>query len=261
MSLKGFICPDSQRILKDECLDKCRLERRCLTFPTLWQISQDRVFNGQFSTTQLLQPYRISYLKITTDYWIIPEDRAYQLLGIRHHAVLERSARLNGLMTELKLKGDTEITGILDLLEPHETIPGAFVLTDYKTWGAYKVASFDSRNDAVLQLNHYRVLANPILQPDYIERLQLQVTIRDGGTQIARQYNIKERIKILPVPVMQDKDVISLFSTKAKELRGFLDRNELPPLCNETWKGKRCQSFCEVYESCPEGRRVHNLPI
>jgi hypothetical protein len=236
------------------------MERRCLTLPTLYSLSYDREFTGTFSTTQLLNSFRISYLRIKSDYWIKPEDRAFQILGVRHHAVLEKSAKLHDLMAELKLKGDTEITGILDILEPHETIPDAWVMTDYKSWGSSALIRFDNKHDVVYQLNHYRILADKVLAPGYVERLQVQVTVRDGGTQSARQNGVKERIKILDVPIMADAFVTKFFDERAAALMGYIDRNELPPMCEDTWNGRRCNGFCEVYESCPQGRKVHNLP-
>jgi hypothetical protein len=259
--LRGFICPDGERIDRLECIEKCRIGRRCLTLPTLYELSQEREYNGHFSTTQLLNPFRISYLRIKSDYWIKPEDRAFQILGVRHHAVLEKSAKLHDLMCELKLKGDTEITGILDILEPHESIPDAWVMTDYKSWGSAALIRFDNKHDVVYQLNHYRLLANKVLAPGYVERLQVQITVRDGGTKAAYANGIKERIKILDVPMMADAYIAKFFNDRAVALGGYIDRGELPPMCDDTWNGRRCQGFCETYESCPEGRKIHNLPV
>jgi hypothetical protein len=258
--LKGFICSDSQRIDVVECLDKCRLGRRCLTLPTLYEAAKDRPWNGNPSTTQLLNPFRQSYLKIKYDYWIKPEDRAFAILGVRHHAILEKSARLHDLMAELQLKGDTEITGILDLLEPHESLPGAFVLTDYKTWGAAAVVKFDTKSDVVYQLNHYRVLVNRILAPDYVERLQVQVTVRDGGTKSAYAAGIEKRILILEVPIMADDFVLKYFDERSAKFLSYVNGNMLPPICEDTWAGRRCRGYCDVFENCPEGRKIHNLP-
>jgi hypothetical protein len=259
--LRGFICPDKERVDKDECIEQCRMGRRCLTLPTLYSLAWDREYKGTFSTTQLLNPFRISYLRIKSDFWIKPEDRAFAILGVRHHAVLEKSAKLHDLMAELKMKGDTEITGICDLLEPHESIPDAFVLTDYKSWGSAALTKFSNQHDAVYQLNHYRILANNVLKPGYVERLQIQVTVRDGGTKMAYSNGVKERIKILDVPMMADSFIIKFFDTKKQTLTGYMDSNTLPPVCEDNWGWKRCHNFCEVFESCPEGRRIHNLPV
>ena len=40
--LEGFQCPDGDAVLVEDCLNKCRLEERCLTLPTLKLISQER---------------------------------------------------------------------------------------------------------------------------------------------------------------------------------------------------------------------------
>jgi len=268
MGLAGFICPDGQRVEKEDCLVSCRLGRRCLTLPTLMACGQDREWTGKPSTTQLLSGLRLAWLKIKRDYFIEPQGRAFALLGVRHHAKLEEFAKVAQLVTEHKLDGD--ITGIVDLLEPETDDGGAYILSDYKTWGSYSLvkAREGDFGDALMQLNHYRVklerdeaLAEMLGQPLKISRLQLQVTIRDGGTYIAKNRGVEEKIVLLDVPKLDDDEVLNFFSGRAADLLAYINKDEMPPVCTipENWNWKRCKGFCDVAEHCPEGRKINKL--
>lgn len=258
--LKGLICPDNERITRDECITKCRMGRRCLTLPTIYATSKDREWQGKPSTTQLLQPFRLSYLKIKHDYYVRPEDRAFQILGVRAHAVLELNAKLAGLMNEMKLQGRTDITGILDLLEPDEQIENGYVLTDYKTWASAKIKNFTPQDQTVFQLNHYRLIVDEILSPGYVTRMQIQIIVRDGGTQSAYVNKVTKRIATLEIPFMQNQYIQEYFDERAAKLLSYINGDTLPPVCDENWNWKRCKDYCECFEFCPEGRRIHNLP-
>jgi len=168
MPLTHFICPDKVHRLISECLTKCPLESgRCLSLPTLTEIGHDRQWMGTPSTTQSLNPTRLEYLKIKHDYAISPFDRAFALLGTRHHRRLELVAKsIEGLEAEKKLTG--EVSGIVDLLEPNGD-NGTWRLIDYKTWGSYQVAKFTGVKQGVyeihqveLQLNNYRLMASEL---------------------------------------------------------------------------------------------------
>ncbi len=118
--LKSFICPDGVMRQTSDCLAQCpRKEGRCLSLPTLTELGNAREWTGTPSTTQLLNPTRLEYLKIVHDYAIDPFERAFALLGTRHHRRLELVAkRIEGLYAEKKLGLDKDISGVLDLLEP-----------------------------------------------------------------------------------------------------------------------------------------------
>jgi len=51
----AFICPDGAEIPFAECLDRCRLENRCLSKRTLRMVAEQREWRGEPSTTQLLR--------------------------------------------------------------------------------------------------------------------------------------------------------------------------------------------------------------
>ena len=268
MPLTYFRCPDKEKRPIKECLEHCpRKEGRCLRLPFLYTVGQDRQWRGKPSTTQLLNPVRMEYLKITCDYTIEPKQRAFAVLGTRHHYTLEAvGKKLEGIETEKYLDGDD--TGITDLLEPDELKEGYWVVTDYKTWGSYSLAKIlgisDSNGDyerrqTTLQLNNYRLKVEKLGFP--VSRLLIQCTVRDGNTKTAYMNKINEPIQIIPIEIMDDDEVKEYFITKAYALISALKNQELPLMCpfEERWNGRRCSGYCDVAEFCPEGRKILKL--
>ena len=244
------------------------------------------------STTELLNGTRLSFLKLTKPYTVDPMERAFALLGTRHHQRLEAVARKLNVLSEEKLKG--EISGIFDLLEPDElSVVEAYLLTDYKTWGSFKVAralglveskvpdpsgavyrksgswgkagtpkmvsiwtpnpeGADLFNEE-MQLNNYRILVEECGFP--VPRIQLQVTVRDGGTFIATDRGVDRKIYTIPIRRVADEEVKSYFEAKRQALLKALEAKMMPPPCSdyERWEGRRCKGFCDVAKFCSEG--------
>lgn len=270
MPLKYFNCPDNSQIAVSDCLAKCpRPEGRCLSLPTLYDIGYTREWPGKPSTTQLLNPTRYSYLHIKAPYAINPTDMAFALLGTRHHKRLEGVAKkLEGLEAEMKLGGD--VTGILDLLEPDELKDGFWKLTDYKTWGSYAVAKHlglknngvYERQQLALQLNNYRVKAEAL--GFNISRLLVQCTVRDGGTYMARNNNVNDKILLLPVDILDDTEVKQYFKTNAEALITAVETDTMPELCDYDgrWGNRRCcPEYCPVVYWCPEGAKMAKVEL
>jgi hypothetical protein len=270
MPLKGFYCPDKTQIATKECYAKCRMGKRCLTLPTLMAVGNSREWTGKPSTTQLLPGscLRQVYLKITNDYYIDPESMAFALLGTRHHSHLEHFAKYLEYITEHRLYG--EASGAVDLLEPDELIEKQFVLSDMKTWGSYQIKKFndgDEMADATYQLNQYRILLEhdeklkeTLGYPVKISRMQVQATIRDGGTYIARQNGVEKRIIILPIKFVDDEVINAHFSNYKTLLLDALNTNQLPEVTNAgTWNWRRCKGYCETFDKCPEGRKLNKI--
>lgn len=293
MPLKYALCPDGDHVEVEACLQRCwRTEGRCLTLPTLHAVLHDRLWTGRPSTTMLLNGTRLSYLKLTSDYTIDPMDRAYALLGTRHHGRLEAVARKLNVLSEEKL--GAEVSGIFDLLEPDETTEGeAYILTDYKTWGSFKVAlalglveskvpdpsgevykksgkwgkAGDTKIVSVwtpnperadlfneeMQLNNYRILVEEC--GFRVSRMQLQVTVRDGDTFIATNRGVDRKIYSIPLQRLDDEVVKGYFNIKRYTLLEALETRTLPPPCSdyERWEGRRCRGNCDVAEFCSEG--------
>ncbi len=126
MPLTAFICPDNYVIDKKDCFKQCRYlqsnpftgkiePHRCLTFPTLKIIGQQREWNGVASTTQLLNGTMLEYLTLTRDFAVKPKSRMFALLGTTVHKSLDEQAKMLGLPSEVALSIDRDI---FDLLEP-----------------------------------------------------------------------------------------------------------------------------------------------
>jgi hypothetical protein len=109
----------------------------CLTLPTLQYMAYEREWTGKPSTTQSLSGVRCEWLKLKTPYFINPQERAFALLGTRHHGRLESVTKKMDVLSE-EFMQDSEMKGTLDLLEPDRNNPGSYILSDYKTGGAYK---------------------------------------------------------------------------------------------------------------------------
>ncbi|KKL55430.1 hypothetical protein LCGC14_2255450, partial [marine sediment metagenome] len=111
----------------------------------------------------------------------------------------------------------------------------------------------DMENET-LQLNNYRVLAESTGYK--ISRLELQITVRDGGTRMARDRGIFENIYYpVHVPLMSNDDVDYYFSGKRAMLLAHVNGDVMPSPCtpDERWDGKRCLDYCDVARFCPQG--------
>jgi len=292
MPATKFRCPDGEVIPMGDCLTSCRMGRRCLTLPTLITLaSSEKPWDGKSSTTRLMNGTLIEWLKIKIEYTIKPQDRAFALLGTNHH---ERLASIQGNWIAEEKQGNG-ISGTPDLLEPDELNPGSYVLTDYKTYGSFRVAKLlglvkqqhlsdtefyqksgrwgkagspkkittfrqdinavDAK-DEELQLNHYRVMVEAAGYP--ITHMQVQVTVRDGGIQVARERGVTGTMYLIPILRLPDDYIHNYFKGKMDKLHYYVDSDTQPPVCTEeeSWFKRRCKDYCEVAEHCPQGARV-----
>lgn len=273
MPLTSFICPDKVSIDTNKCLERCRLNSRCLTRTTLRVIAGDNRWDGIPHVTQLLNGTMLEYLKITRDYAINPKDRAFALLGSSHHKLLENSGQdyrdirftldARGVISELPLNNGW-IQGTLDLLEQDTD---GLLMVDYKCWGSNRLVrqgingDFDplrtppDLTEVSMQMNMYRVLLQEIHGWE-VNRMQVQCTVRDGGLAVATKRGVKENIYLLPIGKLPDGIVLAYFQAKARQLKDALDNKSIEPCSStENWGGNRCRSYCEVAQWCPEGMR------
>jgi hypothetical protein len=67
-------------------------------------------------------------------------------------------------------------------------------------------------------------------------------------------------MKLIPVPIMDDDDVIEYFMNKSKALTRAITEDEPPALCpyDARWGGRRCK-MCDVFMYCPEGAKVNKV--
>jgi len=284
----GFFCPDGKEILFENCLKKCCMNERCLSSPTLKKMSEQRIWAGVPSTTQLLNGIRYILLTTTKDYYQSPQNIAFALLGTKFHASLED----NEFIMEKKCKSKN-MTGTFDFYDPEEK-----TLWDYKTSGGYKVKKalglvlrkisdpsgeryktsgkgykkddikminewyYDSNEiDAwewELQLNRYRLWVE---EAGYeVKQMKIEVTIRDGGTIVAIKYGLKDNIYIIPIRKLSDEYILNFFNNKAKALKLATAIN-WAPICNnkESWEGKRCEKYCPVSKHCRNMLEDHQM--
>lgn len=264
MPLTHFDCEAGNIPIK-ECLKSCPLGDRCLSLATLHDVGKNRDYHDKFSTTLLINPTRIAYLLLTTNYSINPKERAFALLGTRHHKRLEVvGQRLKELKVELPVL-DFETTSTIDNLEPDNAAPGFWLLIDYKTWGCYsvmKALGVDKQGNKVkpdyshadLQLNDYRIKAESLGFP--ISHMRIQYTARDGNTELSRRYGLDKPMGLIEIPRYEDIEITEYFQGKNEALRYAIENKEMPPICSaeDRWGDKRCRLYCDVRVNCEHGQ-------
>ena len=284
--LKGFICPDGNRVDTEECLaGRCRMKTRCAPLGYLQLCAKQRPWDGKPSVTQLISGTRQQYLMLKHDFDEDPRDCAWKVLGTKSHSGLDDENSLS--FTEEKMSWEG-ITGTTDLVE--EQPNGDLWLVDYKVSGSFKVASAigmvkkekilldeagnerkykngktmketwyemdltraDIR-DWQLQLNAYRLF----FEKDTgfkITALKIFTVVRDGKTYVADGRGITEPYYYIDVPMLPDEEVEKYFSQKRDLLLLAVNSDTPPPPCSshETWEGRKCKGYCAVKDRCCE---------
>lgn len=286
MPLKYFLCPDNVKIETADCLKEggCRMGTRCATRSYLQLVKSDRPWKGKPSTTQLISGTMCAFLKLTKDYAISPDDRAFMIHGTKGHKSLENMDDEYSLLEEKF--SDSDISGIADVLEIENN---KIILVDYKTSGSFKVAKalgfyIDEeptgevwksgkrkgepktrkilkrsdlkmdRKEWELQLNKYRI--------EFEKRgfkptdLKIQCIVRDGNTYIARSRGVFRNIYYFNIAILPDEVVNEYFQKKKDALLKALEQGYWNDICSaeENWDGLKCQNYCEVAEFCKYGK-------
>jgi hypothetical protein len=292
----GFICPNGEKIRHEECLTKCRQPiqvngfnvRRCGTLSQMSAMAQVRQWKGKPSTTQLILPTRIAYLRLTQDYFVSPEDLVFMFTGTKGHKKLEGADTKHSILEQFL--EDEEMTGLSDNYEVED---GIHVLSDYKFWGSYAAAralgivmvgkkpdpegevyktsgywgkagtpkmipiwgfnpDMADLKDEKLQLNRYRLFWQDATFP--VDVLLLRIYIRDGGLEVAEKRGITNKLYTIPIKKLPDDEIRDYFHAKREKLLTALEKQGLPPICDkeERWDGRRCTRFCEVRDFCPD---------
>ena len=101
------------------------------------------------------------------------------------------------------------------------------------------------------QINCYRYMLEK--QGKEINNMYVQVTVRDGGIQAARDRGVEHKIYLIDVPYIHNDHIEEKFSTKRDALLESIKLNKLPEMCSEeeTWGGKKCKSYCDARDICP----------
>ena len=284
MPLKGFKYPDGERISLDDVRERnVDIERMGMALPTLLYMSKQRDNDRPPSTTELISGSCQAYLQRTEDYYINPQGNAFSLAGTIHHNKLEDSAS-SDMMAELSLEYEG-ITGIVDLYDSKSK-----TLIDYKNTGSYKASQILGlqsteeehptevykrggrwgakgspkiikvfyRDPATAdfgdwgwQINFYRLMLE---ENGYdVNNMYLQMTIRDGGVHAAKSRGVYDNIYLVEVPYINNEVLKRKFLDKRDILISSLETKTVPTMCTpeETWDGRKCESYCPVREVCP----------
>jgi len=104
-----------------------------------------------------------------------------------------------------------------------------------------------------MQLNRYRIMLEE--RGITIGRMQLQVTVRDGGLAIATSRGITRNTYRIPIRKLDNNQVNEYFNLKTIQLTSALLNGRYDTPCNdrECWEGARCKGYCDVSHFCPKG--------
>jgi len=279
----GFTCKKGN-VLFSECLKEGFCENRCLSRASLQLLSQQRLWTGKPSTTQLLRGTMQAFLEITTNYYWPIEKQIFMLQGVKAHSNLEA---VDDEYSFLEEYFDSDITSISDVLEIEN---GTSTLIDYKLTGSYKVGlalglySVDiptgeyykngkektkkayrqsddkiEMDEWILQLNHYRTGFET--KGFFVDRMKIQAIVRDGNTYVAKNRGITETVYMIDVPRMDDAEVEAYFEVKKFNLLQALKKESWLNPCDEKerWNNdNKCKEYCAVAFVCSYGKKYKN---
>lgn len=292
MPMTDFECPDGGLIPIAQCLEKCRMDGRCCSKPTLILMSRQRTWKGKISTTQAFNGTRYEFLRITRDYAEAPMMRAFALLGTFHHLKLQGACPPEGIAEEFL--EDPEGTGIADYYDSEEQ-----ALWDFKTMGAWRVVKVTGRSrieeeipegeegaglfksgprkgtprtrivwgmvepddwELRMQLSRYAMMYEAAGFP--VKVMYVQVTVRDFGRRTPVQYGLHRQIYVLKINRIPAEEVEKYYHARQAALVEALETGKMPPPCNvrETWDGVRCARYCPVWKECDQGWKAHENP-
>ena len=214
----------------------------------------------QASTTQLLNGTMYSFLKITMPYTIDPDDMAFAIHGTKSHAQLEEKAKEIGLPAELSTTHDGR--NVIDLIEYED---GVLTLTDYKTWGSFRIAKAlgivqtgrkaDPSGEVYKRGGAWGKAGTPKMIPVFVHmageadnfetelqlnryrvmleetgvtvgKMRVHAIVRDGGLAVARSRGVERNTYIIPIKRLEDGKVFGYFTVAAFNLKQALEDGE-----------------------------------
>jgi len=102
-----------------------------------------------------------------------------------------------------------------------------------------------------MQQNRYRLFYEDAGFP--VKRMFLQITVRDGGTQMAKQRGVLENMYLIELPIYEREEVMQYFNMKEEQLQHALKKKYCPKCNNrENWDGRKCENWCNVSKFCEE---------
>lgn len=272
--IKYFRCPNGDKVEVKDCLAGC--DHPCLTLPTRIFASRTRKWDGKtFSTTQLLQPTLLSFLKLTQPETVAPMDTLQAGLGTAGHALLEGCIPQDYIGEFRMLNDKGTISGQPDLIDLKNHI-----LYDYKFVAAFSLAMmlgyerkgywYEFKRGARKGQKEWRYRYEMGGTPDYhnydwqqncyrlllaekgirIDKMVLQVTAKESDA-TCKQLGLDKRTYLIELPKYDDDVVRKKFDDAYSKLKAALDTNTIPEKCDDTWDGRRCAGWCSVNEFCP----------
>lgn len=245
--LDEFICPDGTKIKVKECFRDCPKKQRCVPLPVLYRLGKTRdrsKMGGLFSVTEIINPFRYTYISLLYPYAESPLDGIWKVLGSAGHYFLDQDFEY--VLTEERLSNGLW-TGQIDAY----TEGG--VLYDYKFVSVWKTANWQPlpRDPWTIQLNAYReLLENAGFS---VKEMRVVLFSRDWRKwEAKREDNYPAPLVEIVVPKVNVRDFML---GRIMLLYWFLGNRILPPYCDEVWKGeapygKRCEEYCSVKEVC-----------
>ena len=279
MPAVGFRCPDGATVKFGACTS---CDHRCMSLPAL--VSAERSTHhwfGKPSVTTLLKPTRMTYLEMTTDYYVDPLGGIAAMIGTNSHKAFEDNSP-DGWMAEHRMTDDIT-SGCFDAYDE-----ATHTLWDWKFFNTTKIARClgmksswerrvitrgkfkgDTRSELVWkpggvrdimdiakQLSYYRyMMENEGLPVDHIN---VNMFVRSTVNAESRKMGIDKPAYIVPIHPISKHWIRRFFKAKYDRLMYALDNHRLPPPCkkSERWSNgksypnRRCADWCSVNENC-----------
>jgi hypothetical protein len=258
-----------------ECFKKCRMKERCMLLPVLKAVGKTRAWYGKPSVTQLLKDTRQTYLEITNDYTIDPNNAIASMIGTNSHSLMEGN-RPNNYLSEVRL-ANKYTSGQFDAYDMETK-----TLIDFKFFGAYRVAkalgkklvwkangvwqrgihkgktkfeqvAIDGAPRDVLeiseQLSYYKVLMES--KGLKVKNIMVQMLVRGGLDKTARGYGLTRMSYPIKLNGISKHWIKIFMKAKYDKLMNALKTKTLPPVCKKRWNDLKCKQYCGVNEFCP----------
>ena len=286
MSAVGFRCPDGATVKFGACTS---CNHRCMSLPALLSAEKStHHWFGKPSVTTLLKPTRMTYLEMTTDYYIDPLGGIAAMIGTVSHKAFEDHSP-DGWMAEHRMTDDIT-SGCFDAYDKT-----THTLWDWKFFNVQKIARClgmvsswerrvitrgkfkgDTRSELVWkpggvrdvmdiakQLSYYRYMMENEGLP--VDAINVNMFVRASVNAESRKMGIDKPAYIVPIHPISKHWIRRYFKAKYDMLMDALDNHRLPPPCKkkERWSNgksypnRRCADWCSVNENC-EFYRTHH---
>ena len=267
---------------------------RCVPRAILQESIKERRYEGSLSVTGMEKDALFHWLKEKVAYGVDPMMSAARYIGNAAHYLMEKNpapetapeVRVHhelysgtsdlvsidewtgeNVLTDLKTRSTFRYAQMIGLKKVKVPDPTGEVYkirgtrkdgTTYhkgqpKLVDEWRIIPSEADMDAeIRQCNYYRMAWEQSGVP--IARMEIVVIIRDYG-QAAKRQGIRKHIHRIPVPRLDDEELIADAAIKQAEVGEAMLSDEMPPMCSDEsrWYGKFCADWCDVREICPYG--------